>query len=180
MGTTGVASSGSASPVKSSSSTRKGTPTAEELGGLEPSNFPNTQFDLSVSRKAASKDRDRHNEDQERSEQDCEFRLAAVSVRGEMLNSPNLGLLINPRTTSYEVFHGTENLALKDPSLQIHPRKVHKALWSGAKVRFQSAKSGTSDGLLDLELWGEKACQDLLRRLQDEAGPTLDIKKTEE
>ena len=112
-------------------------------------------------------------------EEDWDFRLAAVSMEGEMLTSNNLGLVYHPRTRAYEVFHGTKNLALQDVSLQVHPTKLHSALWYGAKVRFQSARIGNNDCYLDLELRGEKECQSLLQKLQLEAGNTLRTVKEE-
>ena len=96
-----------------------------------------------------------------------------------MVRSQDLGLVLHPRTKAYEVHQGTKNLALQDASLQIHPTKLHSALWYEAKVRFQSARIGNNDGYLDLELRGAKECQSLLHELQFKAGNTLRTVKEE-
>ena len=178
--TSEVVSSRSPSPVKSSSLSRKATSAKGVLTGLPPSNFSISTFDHSASRRATSKNLARHDKEIEGSEQDREFRLAAVNVGGKMLKSTDLGLVFNPRTTSFEVFQGPSNLATSDASLQIHPHRVHKAFWSGAKIRFHSARSGTSDSVLDIVLWGEKECQSLLETLQDGRAHKLRVEHKDE
>lgn len=135
--------------------------------------MPVTKFEMSRSNETFVKDHGRSTTNLEAFGVDWDFRLAAVSMEGEILTSKNLGLVINYRTKAYEVHHGANNLALQDVSLQIYPTKLHSALWYGAKVRFQSARIGNNDCYLDLEMQGEKECRSLLDKLQFEAGNTL-------
>lgn len=160
----------SLSSAKSSSSTRKASTTRAALDGLAPSSVPTSAFKHSAPSQSKSRNRNRQAQVTGESEPRWGIRLAAVTVRGGMLRSPNLGLQFNPRTASYEIINGGRNLATDDASLQIQPHKLRRAMFStsGSKIRLSSSKSANCDPVLDIELYGEKDCQELLTRLDNE------------
>ena len=167
----------SLSSAKLSSSTRKASSTRLALNGLAPSSVPISAFKHSAPSKSKIRNANQQAKVIGESEPPWGIRLAAVIVRGEMLRSPNLGLQFNPRTTSYEIINGGLNLATNDGSLQIQPHKLRKATFStsGSKIRFLSSKSGNRDPRLDIELYGEKDCQELLTRLDGECSHDLHV-----
>ena len=152
--------------AKSSFSTRKALTT----NGLAPSSVPVSAFKHSAPGKSKLRNPSRQAKVTGESEPRWGIRLAAVTVRGEMLRSPNLGIQFNPRTASYEIINGGRNLTTDDGSLQIQPHKLRRAIFSTSrsKIRLSSSKSANCDPVLDIELYGEKDCQELLTRLQDE------------
>ena len=156
--------SGMASPAKSSSSTRKGSPTEEHPGGLAPSSVPISTFV-------------RRGRDNVESEPSWGAALAAVNVGGRMLRSSGLGLQLNPKTDSYEIIDSAEKVLNDGVTLQIQPRKLLRVTWSTSRpqVRFFSSKSVNCDPTLDIELRSAKKCQDLLIRLQNECSHSLRV-----
>ena len=153
-----------ASPTKSSSSTRKGSPTVQSPGGLAPSSVPISTFV-------------RRGRDNVESEPSWGAALATVNVGGRMLCSSGLGLQLNPKTDSYEIIDSAEKVLKDGVTLQIQPRKLLRVTWSTSRpqVRFFSSKSVNCDPTLDLELRSAKKCQDLLSRLQNECSHSLRV-----
>lgn len=167
----------SASPTKSSSSTRKGSPIGESPGGLAPSNVPISTFSRSSVNKALPRTSNRRGRNNVESEPSWGAPLAMVNVGGSMLSSPGLGLQLNPKTESYEIIKSGRKIVNDDVTLQIQPQKLLKVTWSRSKpqVRFSSSKSNNCDHILDLELCSAKDCQDLLSRLQNECSHDLHV-----
>ena len=165
----------SLSSAKLSSSIRKASTTRVALNGLAPSSVPISAFKHSAPSKNKFKNANRQAKVTGESEPPWGIQLAAVNVRGEMLRSPNLGLQFNPRTASYEIINGGRSLATGDGSLQIQPHKLRRATFStsGTKIRLSSSKSANCDPVLDIELCGEKDCQELLARLQNDCSHDL-------
>ena len=157
--------------AKSSFSTRKVSTTRVALNGLAPSSVPVSAFRHSAPSKSKLRNPNQQAKLTGESEQRWGIRLAAVTVRGEMLRSPNLGIQFNPRTASYEIVDGGRNLTTDDASLQIQPRKLRRAIFStsGSNIRLSSSKSVNCDPVLDIELYCEKDCQELLTRLENES-----------
>ena len=160
----------SISSAKSFFSTRKASTTRAALDGLAPSSVPISAFKNSAPSNSKSRNPNRQAQVTGESEPRWGIRLAAVTVRGGRLRSPNLGLQFNPRTASYEIINGGRNLATDDASLQIQPHKLRRAMYStsGSKIRLSSSKSANRDTVLDIELCGEKDGQELLTRLRNE------------
>ena len=167
----------SLSTAKSLSSTRQASTTKVALNGLAPSSVPISAFKHSAPTKNKFRNASRQAKATGESEPRWGIRLAAVNVRGKMLRSPNLGLQFNPRTASYEIINGGRNLATDDGSLQIQPHKLRRATFSTSrsKIRLSSSKSANCDPVLDIELYGEKDCQELLKRLHNECSHDVHV-----
>ena len=168
--------------AKSSFSTRKVSTTRVALNGLAPSSVPVSAFRHSAPSKSKLRNPNQQAKLTGESEQRWGIRLAAVTVRGEMLRSPNLGIQFNPRTASYEIVDGGRNLTTDDASLQIQPRKLRRAIFStsGSKIRLSSSKSANCDPVLDIELCYEKDCQKLLTRLENECSFDVHVESRDE
>lgn len=170
-----------ASTTKSSSSTRKGSPTNESLGGLAPSSVPISTFSRSSANKAPPGTSVRKNREIVESSPSWGAPLAAVNAGGKILSSPSLGLQLNPRTDSYEVMNEGRKIVIDSIILQIQPQKLQKVAWSRSRpqVRFWSSKSVDCDPVLDIELRSAKDCQVLLSRLQNACSHNLHVESKE-
>ena len=157
-----------ASPSKSSSSTRKGSPIKESQPGLPPSNISRTAFGAAIKPRTSP-----GSTWQKQSAQEADaawgIGLAAVSVRGRLYASKSLGLQYKPELESYDVIEAGKDWADQDLSFRVQLGKLKKVFWSlsDGKVRFESARSEGAENVLDIELCNEKEIKTLTGKLQE-------------
>lgn len=156
------------SPSKGSSSTRKGSPTKESQSGFPPSHYSSTAFGV-----ADKKHKSTAPVKQQRSAKEASapwgIRLAAVSVEDRMHLSSGLGLQHSPNDDAYDVIDGGNNWASQNLSFRVQPAKLRRVWFSftGAMLRFESARSEGTDHTLDIELCSEKDMAALTKKLQE-------------
>lgn len=156
------------SPSKCSSSTRKGSPIKESQSGLPPSNYSNSAFHATI-KKSKSTDPSKQQRLAQEASAPWGIGLAAISVEDRMHRSTSLGLQYSPDHDAYEVIEGGKNWASQNPSFRVQPSKLLKVCWSfsGAMVRFESARSEGTDNTLDIELRSQKDMAALTSKLQE-------------
>lgn len=156
------------SPSKGSSSARKGSPVRESQSGFPPSIFSNTSFHTTT-KKSKSTDPSKQQRLAQEASAPWGIELAAISVKDRMHRSTSLGLQYSPDHDAYEVVEGGKNWASQNPSFRVQPSKLLKVCWSfsGAMVRFESARSEGTDNILDIELRSQKDMAALTSKLQE-------------
>ena len=158
-----------ASPSKSSSSTRRGSPIKDNQSRLSPSIIRASTFN-SVKGKATDSKLHGQKDLAQEADPDWGIQLAAVNgVQGRVLKSSSLGFQYNDKTKSFDVIDSSKNLGKDDFSFRLQIPKLRKIMWSkdGVEVRFESARIEGVEHLLDIELHKESEVSVLLQKLQE-------------
>ena len=94
--------------------------------------------------------------------------ISAVIFNGHYKEERGLVLIYSTARDEYTIKQNTRDLSAEDPSLKLMPKKLHRVLWEqdGLRVRFESAKSGTTDNRMDIRLSSEKGLWSLKHLLQ--------------
>ena len=155
------------SPCKSSSSTRKGSPTKEGTADLPPSNIPRTAFSGGYRKKTGLAG---HVSPAQEAEPAWGVRLAAVSSGAQAHKSTTLGLQYKPEADTYNVVESGTDWAIQDQSYCIQPALLRKVTWSldDGRIRFEFARREGAENTLDIELYNAKDVQTLTQKLQED------------
>ncbi|KAL8828764.1 MAG: hypothetical protein Q9191_002399 [Dirinaria sp. TL-2023a] len=157
-----------ASPSKSSSSTRKGSPIKDSQRSLSPSRIRASTFSSVKGNATGSKSHVQKDAQQE-ADPHWGIQLASVNGRGKVLKSSSLGLEYDEKIESFDVINNSMSLGKDDLTFRVQIPKLKKVLWSigGAEVRFESARIEGADFLLDIELHKESEVTALMAKLQE-------------
>lgn len=161
-----------------SSSSQKANFSSSDAIGLEPSNIPASEFTNSRDARPAKRILSQQTTYPGENEAPWSIDLSCVYVPGkDPIKSPNLGLVFDNVTEVYQIRKMGTVLAEMDPSLQIRPQKLMKALWAinSPKVRFEFSKTGNHDNVLHIELGSDKDVWDLLKELRKKNNISPDV-----
>lgn len=155
------------SPSKSSSSKQNGSISKAEEARLPSSMFPPSTFG-GATRRSKSSGATRPTQPSPEVDAAWAVRLSAVRVDNRLHSSTSLGLQYQPAIGAFDVIEGAKNWGADDSSFRVRPEKLRKVLWSisGTFVRFESARSGGADPVLDIELSKERDVSTLLQKIQ--------------
>ena len=100
--------------------------------------------------------------------------LSAIVFNGEYKEEQGFVLIYSRAKNAYAVKQNVLDCSAVDPSLILYPTKLKKIIHDGEgrRIRFESAKVGTSDHRMDVRMRSEKDAWALIQRLESETNST--------
>ena len=156
---------------KSSTSTVKPAGYPTEEAPMERSNIKRTVFHTQAPSKGQLSRQDTFEDKYLDEEPSWTVAVAAVNLPGQMQmhESADMAIVFDKDTKRYFVKDGGKPLRANNSILGVYPRSLQKCSRekSGRRVRFESAKRGNEDHVLDLVFRSEKDAVDLINKMQD-------------
>ena len=96
--------------------------------------------------------------------------IRAVIFKGRCKEEPGLVLVFNTVSNTYSVRQNARILSNDDPSLTLYPNKINKIFHdeSELRIRFESARVGSHDNRMYIQMNNEKDARRLLHRIEDQ------------